>query len=93
MSNTPFRKIATLRVKNGTYKKDGVEKNRYNEVGVLLSSPHGSQLIISLHATATSEQKYVYITNDKGVNLKLERKEQAEEAPEDVVPADDEIPF
>ncbi|MBR2766821.1 hypothetical protein IKF63_01195 [Candidatus Saccharibacteria bacterium] len=93
MSNTPFSKIATLKVKNGTYKKDGVEKNRYNEVGVLLSSPHGSQLIISLHATATSEQKYIYIANDKGVHLRLEREDSEEELGEDVVPVDGEVPF
>lgn len=87
-----FHKIATLRVKNGTYKKDGEEKNRYQEVGVLLSSPHGSQLIISLHATASSEQKYVYVTNDPGVKISLE--ETKEEAPaDDVAPSADEVPF
>ena len=52
-----FSKIGTLKVKNGTYKKDGAEKNSYHEVGVLLSSPHASRLLIKLHATATSEPK------------------------------------
>ena len=59
-----FSKIATLKVKNGTYKKDGVEKNSYHEVGVLLSSPHGSQLVIKMHATATSEPKLISVYFD-----------------------------
>lgn len=74
-----FSKIATLKVKNGTYTKDGVEKNRYHEVGVLLSSPHGSQLLIKLHATAISEPKLISVFKDDGVELSLSKGEaQAE---------------
>lgn len=90
---TAFQKIATLKVKNGTYKKDGVEKNLYHEVGVLLSSPHGSQLLIKMHATAGTEPKLVSVYFDEGKKMQLV-EELKEEAPvEDVVPSDDEIPF
>ncbi len=86
-----FSKIGTLKVKNGTYKKDGVEKNSYHEVGVLLSSPHASRLLIKLHATATSEPKLISVFFDDGVALSLDRSEVTEEG--DVVPSPDEIPF
>lgn len=86
-----FNKIGTLKVKNGTYKKDGVEKNSYHEVGVLLSSPHGSKLLIKLHATATTEPKLISVFYDEGVGLSLNRSEP--ESEEDVVPSPDEIPF
>lgn len=75
-SKTVFSKIATLKVKNGTYQKDGVEKNRYQEIGVLLSSPHASQLLIKLHATAVSEPKLVSVFLDDGVELSLNRVEK-----------------
>lgn len=90
-SKTVFSKIGTLKVKNGTYKKDGVEKNSYHEVGVLLSSPHGSRLLIKLHATATTEPKLISVFYDEGVGLSLNRSETDGE--EDVVPSPDEIPF
>jgi hypothetical protein len=86
-----FNKIGTLKVKNGTYKKDGVEKNSYHEVGVLLSSPHGSRLLIKLHATATTEPKLISVFYDEGVGLSLNRSEPEREG--DVVPSPDEIPF
>lgn len=86
-----FSKIGTLKVKNGTYTKDGVEKNSYHEVGVLLSSPHASRLLIKLHATATSEPKLISVFYDDGVALSLNRGET--DSGEDVVPTMDEIPF
>ena len=86
-----FHKIATLKVKNGTYKKDGEEKSLYHEVGVLLSSPHGSQMIMKMHATASSEPKLVSVYFDEGVKVRLEKTEK--EGTKDVVPKDDEIPF
>ncbi len=89
-----FSKIATLKVQNGVYKKDGVEKKMYHEVGVLLSSPHGSQLLIKMHATAGTDPKLVSVFFDDGVKLQLDRTEVPKEAPgEDVVPKDEEIPF
>jgi len=91
-----FHKVGIARVKNGSYKdKDGVEKNRYNEVGILLASPHGSQIIMSLHATAGSEQKFVYFVLDKGQKMSIanEDNETVVTDVKDYVPTDDEIPF
>ena len=89
-SKTVFRKIGTLKVKNGTYKKDGVERNSYHEVGVLLSSPHGSRLLVKLHATASSESKLISVFYDEGVSLSLTRSDKKDK---DAVLNDDEIPF
>ena len=86
-----FSKIGTLKVKNGTYMKDGVEKNSYHEVGVLLSSPHASRLLIKLHATAMSEPKLLSVFYDEGVALSLNRNETTTE--DEVVPTVDDIPF
>ena len=86
-----FSKIGTLKVKNGTYKKDGVEKNSYHEVGVLISSPHASRLLIKLHATATSESKLISVFYDEGVELSLSRGEVADN--NSIAPEFDDIPF
>ena len=38
-----LQKIGRLMVKNGTYTdKDGKEKNRYHEIGIVLATPHHS---------------------------------------------------
>lgn len=87
-----FQKIATLKVKNGTYKKDGVEKNLYHEVGVLLSSPHASQLLIKMHATAGTDPKLISVYFDDGVKLSLTNEPKKDDNDE-VVPTADEIPF
>ena len=79
-----YSKIATLKVKNGTYQKDGVEKNRYQEIGVLLSSPHASQLLIKLHATALSEPKLVSVFLDDGVELSLNKAEKQDDGDGDI---------
>lgn len=40
---TNYKKIASLKVKNGSYTdQNGAEKNRYHEAGVLLATPHVS---------------------------------------------------
>ena len=86
-----YKKIASIKVKNGTYHKDGVEKNSYHEVGVLLSTPHASQLLIKMHATAVSEPKLLSVYMDDGVELRL-CEAQPEELIDEPIPMD-EIPF
>lgn len=81
-----WQKIGTLKVPNGTYEENGKTKNRYHEIGVLLSTPHASQLVIKLHATATSEPKVVSVFLDDGKKLTLEN--QAEN-----LPREDEVGF
>ncbi len=79
MGKSVFTKIGTLKVKNGTYTKDNTEHTRWHEVGVLLSSPHGSNMFIKLHATATSEPKLISIFKDENIEFTLtERKSMPE---------------
>lgn len=79
-----FSKIGVLKVKNGTYRKDGAEKNRYQEAGVLLSSPHGSHLIIKMHATAISEPKIISVFLDDGIKVSITKEEAPTDIPNDV---------
>ena len=69
-----FSKIADLTVKDGTYMKEGREVNRYQNIGCILSSPHGSQMFIKLNATATSDSRTVNIFPVEGVALKVEQQ-------------------
>ncbi len=87
-----YKKIASVKTVNGTYTKDGVEKNRYHEVGVLLSTPHASQMVIKLHATAVSEPKLLSVYFDDGVKLRFEEQDEAP-AEIDDAPNMDVIPF
>ena len=74
-------------MKNGSYTdQNGAEKNRYYEVGVLLATPHASQLLIKVHATASSEPKLVSVFLDEGVNLELgQEKEVPKDIPEGLI--------
>ena len=87
-----YQKIATLKVKNGTYTKDGAEKNRYAEVGVLLATPHASQLLIKLNATVVSEPKLVSVYLDEGVSLDFTKEEVPTDIPDEPITMDS-IPF
>lgn len=71
MGEVKYHKIGSLKVVNGTYEKNGVKKNRYHEVGVLLASPHGSRIFAMMHATANSDPKPVNVFMDEGKQLKL----------------------
>ena len=47
--------FADLRVKTGSYEKDGQTKNRYTTIGTLLSSPHHSNMVIRIEAMPVSK--------------------------------------
>jgi len=66
MSENPLKKIGTVKVANGTYTKNGVEKTRYNEIGVLLGTPHHSRLVIKLHSNGFGEGQYANVFYDEG---------------------------
>lgn len=61
-----LRKRGVVKVQNGTYKKDGVEKNRYNEVGIFFATDHFNRIAIKLHNTASGEGAWlnVYLDED-----------------------------
>ena len=73
-----YDKVADIKVKDGTYVKDGKERNRYQNVGCIFSTPHGSQMFIKLNATAEHEARLLSIFPDDGVKLHIE-KEQIKE--------------
>lgn len=69
---TSLQKIGRLMVKNGTYKdKDGNEKNRYHEIGVVFATPHHSQICVRLHANGFGEGQFanVFYDNEKKPNF------------------------
>lgn len=48
MDNNPAKLYARLRVKTGSYEKDGKKKNRYSEIGVMFASPHFSNMYLQI---------------------------------------------
>jgi hypothetical protein len=56
MSESKLQPYADLRVKTGTYEKDGKTKNRYITVGTLLSTPHHSNMVIRIDALPTNKE-------------------------------------
>lgn len=76
-----FTKIADLTVKDGTYMKEGRELNRYQNIGCILSTPHGSQMFIKLNATATSDSRSVNIFPVEGVKITVTREGEQGSAP------------
>lgn len=55
MNDSAAKLYARLRVKTGSYEKDGKTKNRYSEVGVLFASPHFSNMYIQLETLPISK--------------------------------------
>lgn len=68
MKEKVLKKIGVLKVKNGTYIKDGKEKNRYNDIGIVFASPHHSRLSIKFHNTATGEGQWADVFYDEGLS-------------------------
>lgn len=69
-----YKKIANLAVKDGTYIKDGKERNRYQNVGCIVSTPHGSNMFIKLNATADHDARALSIFLEDGIKLKVEEE-------------------
>jgi len=65
MTNEKFKKVGTLKVSNGSYIKDGIEKKRWHDVGTVFASPHHSRMAIKFHATAFSDEKWASIFYDE----------------------------
>jgi len=60
-----LRKRGTVKITNGKYLKDGVEKTRYVTVGEYFATDHNGRQSIKLYATAFSEEKWLNIYLDK----------------------------
>ena len=93
MANSNLQKIGRLMVKNGTYKdKDGQEKNRYHEIGIVLATPHHSQMCVKLHANGFGEGQFASIFYDDEKKPNFTDKEPLNGAEVDDM-APEEIPF
>ena len=60
-----LRKRGTVKITNGKYIKDGVEKTRYVTVGEYFATDHNGRQSIKLYATAFSEEKWLNIYLDE----------------------------
>ena len=60
-----FRKRGIVKVQNGTYKKDGVDKNRYHEVGIFFATDNFNRMSIKMHNTAQGEGQWANIYLDE----------------------------
>lgn len=93
MANSNLQKIGRLMVKNGTYKdKDGKEKNRYHEIGIVLATPHHSQMCVKLHANGFGEGQFasIFYDDEKKPNFTDKKPLNGAEV-DDMAP--EEIPF
>lgn len=88
-----LQKVGRAMVKNGTYKdKDGKEKNRYHEIGVVFASPHHSQMCIKLHANGFGEGQFVSIFYDEDKKPNFIDKDAPSAGSQEEISLD-EIPF
>lgn len=65
MTKSSLTKVGTLKGPNGKYEKDGIEKTRYNEIGVVFASPHYSRMAIKLHSNGFGEGQWASIFYDE----------------------------
>lgn len=99
MDNKPkIQKVGVLKVQNGKYvDKNGVERTRYHEIGVLFASPHFSRICIKLHANGFGEGQFVnvFLDDDKKPNLPNESTvaRPGQIRPQDLGFDPEEVPF
>ena len=72
MTNSKLQKIGRLMVPNGKYTdKNGNEKTRWHEIGIVLATPHHSNMCVKLHANGFGEGQFcsVFYDEDKAPNF------------------------
>lgn len=60
-SKPTLRPYADIAVVTGKYIKDGKERNRYHNIGVLLASPHLSHMVIKLESLPIGGTGYLSV--------------------------------
>ncbi len=73
-----FKKRGLVKITNGKYEKDGVEKTRYVTVGEYFATDHANRQAIKLYATAFSDEKWLNIYLDKEDDRPLKQHEVLE---------------
>lgn len=68
-----FKRRGLVKITNGKYEKDGVEKTRYVTVGEYFATDHSSRQAIKLYATAFSDEKWlnIYIDDEYKTNAPM----------------------
>lgn len=87
---------ADLRVKTGSYEKDGKTKNRYAVVGVLFASPHFSNMYMQLDTVPISKdwdgRIYVNPREDRKPDTRpIAQHEVLEQAHKDNIPTNEDV--
>ena len=92
-----IKKIGSLVVPDGKYTdKDGNEKTKWHEIGVVFATPHHSRMAIRFHANGFGEGQFANIFYDKDCKPNFTDKEKIDieiEGAEEVIPENEEIPF
>lgn len=89
MSNN-LQKVGRLMVKNGIYKdKDGKEKTRYHEIGIVFATPHHSNMCVKFHATAQGEGQFASVFYDEDAKPNFIDRSTNGKAVDVVIPPDE----
>lgn len=90
-----IKKIGRLVVPDGKYTdKDGNEKTKWHEIGIVFATPHHSRMLIRLHANGYGEGQFASIFYDDDCKPNFTDKDPVEvQGAEEIVPTDEEIPF
>lgn len=93
-TNSKLTKIGSVVVENGKYiDKDGNEKKRWHEIGILFATPHHSRMCIKLHSNGFGEGQFCKIFYDKGKEPNFKDSMPDGGKAVDVVIPPEEIPF
>ena len=94
-AKTNIKKIGRLMVEDGKYiDKDGNEKKKWHEIGIVFSTPHHSRMVVKLHSNGFGTGQFANVFYDDGCKPNFTDKESITvKGAEDYVPEDKEIPF
>lgn len=66
MTNSKLQKVGRLMVPNGKYTdKNGNEKTSWHEIGIVLATPHHSNMCIKLHSNGFGEGQFCSVFYDE----------------------------
>jgi hypothetical protein len=78
-NKSKFSKAGVLRVENGTTERNGRTVKCWSEIGTVYTTPHHSQVIVRLNASAYSESRLASIFWDRPPQLTDKKKDDGKE--------------
>lgn len=94
MAASNLQKVGRLMVKDGVYKdKDGNEKTRYHEIGIVFATPRHSNMCVKFHATAYGDGHFASIFYDDNAKPNFTDKTPSNGKAMDTIIPPEEIPF